>query len=180
MPLRLLVLTLLALAAWPPAAAQQRIGYVDSEVILQQMPEFRSAQARIDGLVQEWQAELDRLAGELETREREFEARALLFTDEERTRRRTGIDQARQAMTAYRTRHFGPQGELFREQQQALRPVQQRVLEAIEEVADRAGYDYVFDRSGEFLFLFAAPQHNLTARVMEELGLDPTTIPTSG
>ena len=58
--------------------------------------------------------------------------------------------------------------------------MQQRVLEAINEVAERAGYDYVFDRSGELLFLYANPEHNLTARVMEELGLDPARLNAGG
>ena len=172
---RLSLVAVLALAA-TAASAQQRIGYIDSDVILEEMPEYQSAQQRLDGLIQEWQAELDRLGTELADLEREYEARALLFTDEERVRREQEIQAARQAVSAYRTQQFGPQGALFREQEQALRPVQQRILEAVEEVADRAGYDYVFDRSGDYVFLFASPQHNLTVRVMEELGLDPARI----
>ena len=87
---RILLLAALALSA-TQAVAQQRIGYIDSDAILEEMPEYQSAQQRLDGLIQEWQGELERLGSELADLEREYEARALLFTDEERVRRDRAI-----------------------------------------------------------------------------------------
>ena len=71
-----------------------------------------------------------------------------------------------------RMRYFGPEGELFRQQDQLMKPVQERVLAAVEEVATRQGYDYVFDKSGDYLFLFAREEHDLSLDVLEELGID--------
>lgn len=71
-----------------------------------------------------------------------------------------------------RDRYFGPEGELFQQQNQLMRPLQERILEAIEEVATREGYDYVFDKNGDFVFLFTRAQYDLSDRVLEELGID--------
>ena len=76
-------------------------------------------------------------------------------------------------MAQYRRRQFGPEGELFRQEQQLLRPIQERVLEATETIAEEGDYDFVFDRSGDFLFLYANDTHNLTDLVLDELGVDP-------
>jgi outer membrane protein len=173
-----LLLALLCVAA-VPASAQQRIGYVDSEIILRAVPEYQTVRAQLDQQIGEWEAELERMQIAINELEREFEARSLLFTDEERERRLRSIQDARTEMGSFRRRHFGPEGELFRQQQQALRPIQERIIEAIETVAEAGNFDYVFDRSGEYLFLFARQQHNLTERVLDAMGIDPTRVGTS-
>ncbi len=166
--LSLLVLTALAAV---PAAAQQKIGFIDSDVILERMPEYRTATQEIDRLASQWQTEVDAIAAEAEEMSAEFAAREILYTDEERARQLEALAAKRQAHDALRRRYFGPEGELFREQQTRLRPIQERLLVAVETVADAEDYDYVFDRSGDYVFLFARSRHNLNDLVMDELGI---------
>ena len=168
--LRTLTLVAVALAALP-AQAQQKIGFVDSDQILAQMPEFQTAQQELDRAVGQWQAEvaaLDAEAGELAD---EFAAREILYTDAERRVQLDAIQAKRAERDALRTRYFGPEGELFREQQTRFRPAQERLLAAVEAVADDGEFDYVFDRSGDYVFLYTRPRHNLTELVKEELGI---------
>ena len=165
----LVALALVALAA--PAGAQQKIGFIDSEAILQRLPEFRSAEAAVDNLAQSWQAEIETKTREIEAQEREFEARELLYTDEERERRAAEITANAQARDNLRRTYFGPEGQLFREQQQLLRPVQERVIAAVEVIAGEGDYDYVFDRAGDFVFLYTKPRFDLTELVLDELGV---------
>jgi outer membrane protein len=173
-----LAAALLAIAAMAPLAhAQQRIAYVDSEYILERVPEYQTAQQQVDRQAQQWQAELDEAAAEILELERDFAAREILYTDDERERRRTDITDRRRAKDALRLRYFGPEGELFREQTRLMRPVQERILEAIEEVARDGNYDFVFDRSGDYLFLYARPQLDVSDRVLEELGIDAARAP---
>ena len=169
--MRPLALALALLAVTAGAQAQQKIGFIDSEQILSQMPEFRTAQQELDRLVGQWQGEVEALAREAEQMADDFAAREILFTDEEREVQRQAIDAKRQERDALRTRYFGPQGELYREQQSRLRPAQERLLAAVEAVADDGEFDYVFDRAGDYLFLYARARHNLTELVKEELGL---------
>ena len=171
--MRLIALALVALCTAAQPAAQ-KVGYVDSDAILSRLTDYQTAQQEVDRLAQEWQSELDRMKREIEEAERDFEARELLYTDEERTAAQQAIEALRRERDSYRSRHFGPTGELFKEQQQRMRPVQERVLEAIEVVAEEDGYEYVFDRAGEFLFLYAAVKHDLSDRVLDELGVPVT------
>ncbi|HEX8298174.1 MAG TPA: OmpH family outer membrane protein [Rubricoccaceae bacterium] len=158
-----------ALAA--PVSAQQKLAFVDSERILALMPEYRTAQQDIDRLAGQWQAEVDAVGREAETLQADYAARELLYTAEERTRGLADIAARRQSAEALRRRYFGPEGELFREQQSRLRPVQERLLVAIETVAADGDYDFIFDRSGEYVFLYARPRNDLTDRVLDALGL---------
>jgi outer membrane protein len=167
--LALAAATLAALA--PAAAAQQKLGYIDSDVVLERMPEYRTVQQEIDRLAATWQAEVDALAREADALEAEFAAREILYTDEERDRQLAAVAAKRQEHDALRRRYFAAEGELFREQQARLRPVQERLLAAIEAVAADGEYDFVFDRAGDYLFLYARPRHDLTDLVVDELGL---------
>ncbi len=161
----------LAAALAVPASAQQKIGFIDSSTVLAQMPEFQSAQQEIDRLAEVWQGEVTALAREADEMADRFAAREILYTDDERTAQLALIESKRSERDAVRTRYFGPTGELFREQQAKLRPAQERLLAAVEAVADDGEYDYVFDRAGDFLFLYTRPRHNLTPLVLEELGI---------
>lgn len=152
--------------------AQQNIAYVDSEYILERMPEYQSVQQQVDRLAQEWQQELDRRQQDIDELFREYQARELLYTREERQRKREEIVQAEEQLEQQRRAYFGPEGELFKEQQDLVRPIQERILASVEDVATREGYDYVFDKSGDFLFMFAREQYDLSDDVLEELGID--------
>jgi len=167
---RFLPLIVLLLAS--PLAAQQKVGHVDSQSVLDKLPEFQSVKQEIERLATQYEGEVDALDREAEALEREFAGRELLYTDQERQAKQGEIRAKHQESVALRRRYFGPQGELVRDQQQRLRPIQERVLEAVESVADAEGYDYVLDRSGEVVFLFAKPQHDLTEHVLDELGVN--------
>jgi len=165
-----LVVVLLALPA--TAAAQQQIAYIDSEYILNQTPEYATIQQKIDRLEEQWREELQQRRDTVRQMYREFESRELLYTEEERRQRRQAIQQAEQELENLRQRYFGPDGELYQRQRDLMRPLQERILTAVEEVATSEGYDYVFDKSGEFLFMFARDQYDVSDRVLRELGID--------
>lgn len=161
----------LVLPAARPVAAQQKLGFVDSERILELMPEYRTTQQEIDRLATAYQAEVDAISRDADSRQADFAARELLYTAEERDRVLGEIAARRQSGEALRRRYFGPEGEIFREQQSRLRPVQERLLAAVETVAADGDYDFVFDRTGEYVFLYARPRNDLTERVIDALGL---------
>ena len=168
-----LVAVLVGALVWVPTTqAQQRIGYVDTEYILNQLPEYTSVQQKLDQLEQRWREEIQSQQERVETLEAEFEAREVLYTEEERQRRRESIQQARKKVEQLRQQYFGPEGRLYTRQQELMRPIQERVLSAVESVATEAGYDYVLDRKGETLFLFARDEHGLNDQVLRELGIN--------
>jgi outer membrane protein len=154
-----------------PALAQQKIGYVDTEYVLNQMPEYATVQQKLDKLEQKWRQEIQQKQKEVQKLEQEFEARELLYTEEERARKQDAIEQARAEVQQLRQKYFGPQGELYSRQKRLMRPLQERILKAAENVATADGYDYVVDKKGETLFLYAQEEHDLSDRVLRELGI---------
>jgi outer membrane protein len=155
-----------------PVYAQQKLGYVDSEYILGQLPEYATVQQQIDRTAQEWQQEIEEQRDEVDELFREYQARELLYTNDERQRQRDEIIQAEEEIERLRMQYFGPEGRLFQEQERLVRPVQESVLEAIEAVATRDGYDYVFDKGGDYIFMYTRDQFDLSDDVLEELGID--------
>jgi len=153
------------------AQAQQKIGYVDTEYVLNQMPEYATVQQTLDKLEQKWRQEIQQKQKEVKKLEREFEARELLYTEEERARKQDAIEQARAEVQQLRQKYFGPEGELYSRQKRLMRPLQERILKATENVATADGYDYVVDKKGETLFLYAQEEHDLSDRVLRELGI---------
>lgn len=171
--LRYLLLLLVGLALGPGAAqAQQNIGYIDSEYLLERTPEYETIQQEVDQLAEQWRAELEEKQQQVQELREEYQARELLYTEEEQAQKLQEIRQAEQEAQQLRTRYFGPEGQLFAQQRELMRPLQERILEAVETVARQEGYDYVFDKSGEFLFMYANEQHNLNDQVLSELGID--------
>lgn len=168
----LLVLALGLVMIPPGALAQQNIGYVDSQYILEQTPEYATVQQNLDRMAQEWQREVEQQQREVDEMFREYQARELLYTQEERQQKREEIMQAEQEVEQLRMDYFGPEGELFQQQEQLLKPIQEKVLVAVEEVAINEEYDYVLDKSGGVVFLYAPEEHDLSDLVLEELGID--------
>ncbi|PEN12979.1 hypothetical protein CRI94_12360 [Longibacter salinarum] len=167
-------LVLLLTTALIPSSvqAQQKIGHIDSQYILDRLPEYKTVQQKLDQVEQQWRAEIEEARNRVEELRQEFQARELLYTDEERAERQKEIDEARREVEALRQRYFGPNGELFARQRELMRPIQERILVAVEEVATSDGYDYVLDQSGDVLFMFTREQNDLSDAVLRELGVD--------
>lgn len=172
----ILLVTFVALMSASNLYAQQKIGYIDSELILQNVPDYATVQQNLDRQAQEWNNEMKKMESEVEESFREYQARELLYTAEEKKKSQERIMQLETELEAYRLRYFGPDGQLFKDQQNQMKPIQEKILTAIEEVATEGGYDYVFDKSGDVLFLFVRDQYDLSLDVLDELGVDTETL----
>ena len=154
--------------------AQQKIAYVDSDLIYDNYPEFSTAQQSLDRVAEQWEQDLAERQDRLDEMFQEYQARELLYTAESRQQKQNEIIAAEEELERLRRQYFGPEGQLFEQQEQILRPIQEKVLIAIEEVAEAEGYDYVFDRGGDFVFLYTNEKLDITDLVLEELGIDIT------
>lgn len=152
----------------------QKIGFIDSETILERMPEYSGIEQRLSNLSDTWNVEIRALEQELEDLETEFEAREILFTEELREQRLEEINRKRDELNRYIEEKFGPQGEYFTRQKELLEPIQRQIFNALTLVANRGQFDFVFDRSQDTRFLFVRQQWNLTEDVMLELGIELT------
>jgi outer membrane protein len=165
-------LMVMSVFAETASSQNQKIGFIDSEVILQRMPEYSGIEQRLSMLSDTWDMEIAELERELEEIETEFEAREILFTDEIRAQRLEEINQKRLELDRYIEQKFGPEGEYFTRQKELLEPIQRQIFDALTLIANRDQFDFVFDRSQDTRFLFVRQEWNLTEEVMLELGIE--------
>lgn len=160
---------LACLATISVATAQMKIGHISSEAIMKQLPDAQDAQRQLDALVAEWQNELNRMQQEWQRKYDEYEKRKLIMTEQRRAEAEKELQELDRKIVDFRAQKFGQNGELFTKQNELMKPVQDRVFKAIQEVALEEGYDYVFDKSGEILLMYATEKHDLTSKVLAKL-----------
>lgn len=167
---------LLAVLTVDSAAQNQKIGYVDTDYILSQIPEYQGIEQQLRMRGQEWKKELDRMQEEIDRLKEEYEAREILYTEEVQKQKQSEIQQKIREREQYREQKFGADGEYYQKQKELLQPVQRRVLEAIDKIARRDNYDFVFDQAGNTDMLFSLPEWNLNEEVLVEMGIDTNEI----
>lgn len=165
-------LVLISIGMQTSVAQNQKIGYIKSDFILENMPEYQSIATRLDISAKEWRAEAEEMLQEIERLQKEFQAKEILFTDKVRLEKQKEIQAKIQARAQYLDSKFGPQGDYFKQQNDLLYPVQQKVAEAVTQVAERDGYDYIFDKTGEYLFIYTRQSLDISILVLEELGIN--------
>jgi outer membrane protein len=152
--------------------AQLKIGYVDSDTIMDNYPDVQDARQKLDALIQEWQTEIKKLESELKAKQDDYDKRKLIMTEQTSIEVMAEITKLQKDIADNRDKKFGANGELFQKQNELMKPIQNKVFTIIQQVAAEEDLDFVFDRSGDILFLYAKPEYDLTAKVVERLKLE--------
>jgi len=156
-------------------AQNQKTGYIDSEYILSKLPDYSGVEQRLATIVQGWSTEIDVLDKEIQELKRDLQAKEILYTEQVRKDKQEEIDRKIADKDRLVQSKYGPDGEYYKTQETLLEPIQQKIMLAVRTVAERGNYDFVFDRSGDFLFLYTKPQWNLSNDVLKELGIEVDT-----
>lgn len=157
------------------ATFAQNFAYVNSEYILKHIPEYTAAQKQLDDLSQKWQQEVDQQYAEIEKMYKAYQNDQVLLNEDMRRRREDEIVKKEKEVKDYQKQKFGFEGELFKQRQQLVQPIQQRVSKAIQDVAQSQGFDLVLDRGQEVTFLYANPKLDKSNDVIIKLGLKPNS-----
>jgi outer membrane protein len=136
---------------------------------MDQLPDVQDARQRLDALIQEWQTELNRLESEWKSKYDNYEKRKLIMSDQTRAETESELVKLENQIAEYREKKFGTNGELFQKQDELMKPVQNKVFNAIKEVAQEEDLDFVFDRSGDIMILYAKEKYDITAKVLAKL-----------
>ncbi|RMG54570.1 MAG: OmpH family outer membrane protein [Bacteroidetes bacterium] len=164
----LLSLSLLLFAAVSVHA--QKMAYVDTEYIMGQIPEYKSAQDEIERISQQWQEELEAKYQAIEQLYADYQAQEVLLPEDVKQEKQEEIFQAEREAKEYREKKFGYDGELFALQESKMKPIQDRVFRAVETIAKRRRFDLVFDKAGEVTWLYTNATYDLSNEVLEEMG----------
>lgn len=149
--------------------AQLKIGYVDSESIMSKLPDAQDAQKRIDTQISDWQKEIGELEKDLKDRKDDYERRKLIMGNQKRKEVEKELVTLEEKIEEFRQSKFGVNGELYKKQDEFMKPIQNLVFSAIEEVALDKELDFVFDRSGDLIFLYAKEEYDITGAVLNKL-----------
>ncbi len=151
------------------AHAQAKIGWVNSQAIMDKLPEAQDAQRQLDNVVAQWQGELTKMQNEWQRKYEEYDKKKLILTDQLRAQSERELQDLDKKIADYRTKKFGQNGELFTKQNELMKPVQNKIFKVIQDIAKEENYDYVFDKSGDILLLYSNDKYDLTAKVFERV-----------
>ena len=151
------------------AFSQQKIGYVDSKVILETLQDARDAQTNLDNMVQKWKIEMQAINDSLVFLKDDYEKKKLILTEKIKTQKEEEIKMQEQKLADFKQNKFGESGEYFQKQQELMKPVQDRVFKAIQDVAKEGGYDFIIDRSTQLMLLYMNDRFDLTQKVIKKL-----------
>lgn len=169
----LLRTTLMALLLAGGTANAQRIAFVDTKYILEQMPEYTAAQQELDRQSKKWQDEIDNRWNEIKKLREAYNAEAILLTAEMKKSRQDEITQKEHEAQDLQQKRFGVGGDLFKKRQELIQPIQDRIYDAIKEVAGTS-YVAIFDiGSAGNNVLYASEKYDKSDSVLRKLGIRP-------
>ncbi|MBT1706011.1 OmpH family outer membrane protein [Chryseosolibacter indicus] len=152
----------------------QRFGYIDTDFILNKMPEYGKAQEEINQLSGAWEKEIQEMAKKIESMYSDLQAEQVLLTDQMKKERTASIQKKEAELKEYQKKVFGFGGLFFLKKQELIKPIQDKVWDAVDKVAKQNNLAIVFDKAGELVMIYTDPRHDYTDFVLDELGLgDP-------
>jgi outer membrane protein len=148
----------------------QKFGYVDTDYILKSIPEFQDAQNQLDNLSREWQEDIEKEFEKIDQMYRAYQADAVLLPEDLRKKREEEIIKAEREAKELQRKRFGAEGDLFQKRQELVKPIQERVFNAIEEIATRQNYAFIFDKASGPVIMYVNPRFDISDEVLEQIG----------
>ncbi len=150
-------------------SAQLKIGYVDSEAIMDQLPDAQDAQKSIDVQIDKWDKEIKELHQKWKDKYDEYERSKLIMSKQKKAEMEKQLIALEQDVANYKQDKYGANGKLFKLQEELMKPIQNQIFNAIDEVAKEEDFDFIFDRSGDLIFLYAKEKYDVTPLVLSKL-----------
>ncbi len=149
----------------------QKYGYIDSEFILNKMSEYKDAKDRLDKLAERWTKEIEERYEVIKLKKDNFLREESLLPSEERTRREEEIKTLESEAMQMQQLRFGVSGDYFQKRQELIKPIQDRVYEAMQTVASKRNYSFIFDKANQSNLVYADSKFDLSDEVLRELGV---------
>jgi outer membrane protein len=163
---KIIILFAIFMALFVNKTVAQKFAYVDTEYILDLLPEYRSAQKQLNAMSEDWQKML-----ELEKAEKEFNAEQVLMSDEMKKKRAADLVVKQNELRDFRNKKFGYEGDLFKKRQELVKPIQDKIFDAVQKIAKARAYDFIFAKGGELLMLYTNSKYDMSNEVLSELGI---------
>lgn len=163
-------LLLFAVVGYNAQGGAAKFGYVDTDYILSQIPEYKAAQSELDKQSLQWQKEIDARYAEVEKLNKAYQADAILLTEDMKKKREGEIAAKEKEVKDLQKQRFGVDGELFKKRQELVKPIQDKVYNAIKVVAEKSALGFILDKSGQVSILYANSKYDKSDDVLVYLG----------
>ena len=146
-----------------------KIGYIDTEYILQNLPEFNQVSSRLEEKAQDWKEEIDKRSREIDQKKESLNSERILLTKEmiEEIEEEITIDL--EELSEYQQKRFGPRGDLIIQKKQLIQPIQDQIFNAIKEIAKNKKYDFIFDKSADIVMLYSDKRYDISDQILRTI-----------
>ncbi len=146
-----------------------RIGYIDTEYILENVPEYQEATAQLNQKADKWKNEIGAKLGAIEQKRKDLSNEKALLTKELIEEREEDIAFEEKEILDYQQKRFGPNGDLFIQKKQLMQPIQDQIFAAVQDMAANRKYDFIFDKSSDAVMLFSAKRFDLSEQILRSI-----------
>jgi len=168
--MRKIILTTFVLFSIVAASFAQKYAYVDTEYILGNVPEYADAQQQLDDLSVKWQKDIEKQFQIIDQLYKQYQADAVLMPEDMKQQKEEEIIRKEKEVKELQKEKFGQNGELYKKRQELIKPIQEKIYNAIEEIAQNKNYAFVFDKADNVKILFADPKFDISDEVLTNMG----------
>ncbi|MEP6626705.1 MAG: OmpH family outer membrane protein [Ginsengibacter sp.] len=166
-----LLFSLLACFLLASGSYAQRYAVIDSKYILDKVPEYKDAQKKLDDFSKMWQQEIDKKSADLDRMYKEYDAEQVMLSDDLKKKREDELYNKEKEVRDLQRKRFGYEGDIFKKRQELIKPIQDRVYNAIQKLAVAKLYDFILDKSEGITVIFADPKLDKSDDVLKEMGV---------
>ena len=149
----------------------QRYAVIDTKYILNKLTEYKEAQKKLDQFSEQWQKEIEAKQAELDQLYRNFEAEQVMLSEQLKKKREDELFNKEKELRDLQRRRFGFEGDLFKKRQELVKPIQDKVYNAVQKLAATRQYDFILDKSEGITVIFADPKLDKSDDVLKELSV---------
>ncbi|TXE15444.1 OmpH family outer membrane protein [Psychroserpens burtonensis] len=146
-----------------------RIGYIDTEYILENIPEYQEANSQLESKVQQWKTEIEQRLNTIDSKKKQLNSESVLLTKELYEERLEDISFEEAEVLDYQQKRFGPNGDLMIQKKQLIQPIQDQIFSAVQEIAGGKKYDFIFDKSADVVMLYSAERFDLSELIIRSI-----------
>ena len=152
------------------SVSAQKFAYVDTDYILTKIPDFVQAEEKINEFSAAWQTEIENAYADVEQMYRTYQSEQVLLTAEMKAKREESIIDKEKSVQALQQKYFGPKGELYKKRQDLIKPIQDRIFDAVQQLAAINKYSIIFDASSDLIMLYSNPDLDKSDKILELMG----------
>ena len=149
----------------------QRYAVIDSKYILDKMPEYKEAQKLLDQFSEQWQQEVDQKQALMDKMYKDYEAEQVMLSEVLKKKREDELYNKEKELRDLQKKRFGFEGDLFKKRQELIKPIQDRVYNAVQKLATEKQYDFILDKSEGITVIFADPKLDKSSDILRNLGV---------